>query len=147
MKRVLSSCVVLGAIIALTVIISGPALACSCAGKPTAQKLLKQSAAIFTGVVQKVRPRPGEKSMTTFGILEAFKGPPAGSQMQVLHPSGSSASCGVSFIPGRTYTISVYRGPGGEGFATSLCSTWMFSSKAGHSARLVSDMRKLRRQP
>lgn len=124
-------------------VLAGQAWACSCAGKPTAQDLLKQSAAIFTGVVQKVRPRPGEKSLTTFGILEAFKGPPAGSQMQVLHPSGSSASCGVSFIPGRTYTIAVYRRAGGENFATSLCSTWMFSPKAGLSAKLIRDMRKL----
>ncbi len=82
--------------------------------------------------------------MTTFGIVETFKGPAAGATVQVEHRSGSSASCGVRFKPGRTYTISVYPGQGGQGYATSQCSTWMFSPNVGLAQKLIAGMRRLK---
>ena len=132
--------------LAALILTASPALACSCRGKVTADSLLKYSAAVFTGVVYKVRPASSGQSLTTFGIVEAFKGPPAGATIRVLHRSGSTASCGVSFQPGRTYTLSVNMRPGMAEYTTSHCSTWMFNPNVGLRDRLIEGMRAIKRR-
>ena len=114
-----------------------PAFGCSCARNPTASGLLGQSAAVFTGTVEQSTPLPGDHSATTFRVTESFKGPRAGGTVRVVHRSGSSASCGVKFITGRSYTIAVQRD--GDDFTTSLCSTFMFGNEGGDA--LIREMR------
>ena len=124
---------------------AGPALACSCAPNPTAKRILDQSAAVFTGVAQENLRVPPDRSITTFRIVEPFKGTSAGDVVRVLHRSGSSASCGVKFTPGASYTLAAYRTETSPGLSTSLCSTWMFKPIVGLSRPLIEQMRALRK--
>lgn len=64
--------------------------------------------------------------MTTFTVTESFKGARVGSTVRVLHPSGSSASCGVQFAAGASYTLATYGERSGRELTATLCSTWMF---------------------
>lgn len=126
---------------------AGSAAACSCARNPTAAGLLETSASVFTATVADDREVGRNVSVTTFRITEAFKGPPAGATIKVIHPSGSSASCGVQFTVGESYTISTHEAePARHGAdqATTLCSTWMFLPHVGVSEKLIQDMRALR---
>ncbi len=116
-----------------------PALACSCARNPTAAGILQRAAAVFTGSVEQSTPLPGEHAATTFRVQESFKGPRAGGTVRVVHPSGSSASCGVKFSAGQSYTIAAQRD--GADYATSLCSVWMLGNESGDA--LIREMRAL----
>lgn len=131
---------------ALMMVMSGSAWACSCGGNETAQAILNSHSAVFTAVVHRVDPRPNGRSLTVFGIVEAFKGPPAGAQLRVLHPSRSSASCGVQFRPGYTYTLAAQQGSDGQGYSTSLCSVWMFGPNSRSRGKLLRDMRAMKRR-
>ena len=125
-----------------TLMLAAPVLACSCARNPTAEGLLRDSDAVFTGAVQDVRSIAPGVSITTFVVTESFKGPAAGATVQVRHPSGSSASCGVHFETGTSYTLAVYRGS--HGLAATLCSAWMFLPQVGLGPDLIARMRALR---
>jgi hypothetical protein len=122
-----------------------PALACSCARNPTAAGILASADAVFTAIVVHSEPAGKNISITTFRIVEAFKGPAAGSTVEVRHRSGPSASCGVKFAVGRSYTLAAHRV--GARLATTLCSTWMFLPQVGLSQGLIKDMRELRGPP
>ena len=131
--------------VALVLGAAAPALACSCARNPTAAGILSSAAAVFTATVIDTKPIGDNASVTTFRITETFKGPGVGSSVEVRHRSGSSASCGVQFTPGRSYTLAVHHG--GEDAATlttSLCSTWMFLPQVRLSQGLIDAMRALR---
>ncbi len=122
---------------------AGAAYACSCAPDPTAEGLLQDSAAVFTGVAQgSTQVAPGV-SVTTFRVTESFKGVAAGTTVRVRHRSGSSASCGVKFAPDTSYTLAAGRGDGSV-LSTSLCSTWMFLPQVGTGAALIDRLRALR---
>ena len=121
-----------------------PVLACSCARNPTAEGLLQDAAAIFTGVVQDSRSVAPGVSVTTFRVTEAFKGADQGAIVRVRHRSGSSASCGVQFARGTSYTLAAHAGGSEPGLSASLCSTWMFMPQVGLSAELIARMRSLR---
>jgi hypothetical protein len=106
------------------------ALACSCA-QPTAEGLMQSAPAVFTGVATtSVRATQGE-SITTFTVLEGFKGVRAGELVRVRHRSGSSASCGVQFAIGATHTLSTYREEVGTSLFASLCNTAIFRLREG----------------
>jgi hypothetical protein len=131
-------------LVAATVLPADAAWACSCARNPTAEGILQGATAVFTGVAgASLQVAPG-RSITTFTLSEAFKGAAAGTTLRVSHPSGSSASCGVTFRPGETHTLAAYRTEEAPGLATSLCSTWMFLPSVGIGADLISRMRVLR---
>lgn len=125
-----------------TVLLADPALACSCARNPTAEKILEGATAVFTGTVRQSVPATPGHSLTTFTVTESFKGVRAGSTVRVVHRSGSSASCGVKFAPGETRTLAAY-GESGQEFTTTLCSTWMFLPHVPISAGLIQRMRAL----
>lgn len=120
---------------------SGSALACSCPRDPTAQGILASAAAVFTGVVeQSVEVAPGQ-SVTTFRVTESFKDAVPGAAVDVSHPSGSSASCGVSFLAGKVYTLAANKGKTQRVLSTGLCSTWMFLPHVRLSKGLIEEMR------
>src|SRR5688572_22977047 len=99
-----------GCILACWMLALAPAAAyaCSCA-PPTAEGLLQSAPAVFTGVATgSVSATQGE-SITTFTVVEGFKGVRAGQVVRVRHRSGSSARCGTSFAVGATHTLSTYR--------------------------------------
>ena len=121
-----------------------PAFACSCARTPTAEGLLQDAAAVFTGIVEESRSVAPGVSVTTFRISESFKGAAAGTTVRVRHPSGSSASCGVKFERGASYTLSASRGDSDSALAATLCSTWMFAPQVGLGTALIERMRLLR---
>ncbi len=131
-------------LVASSLALADAAMACSCARNPTAESILGGAAAVFTGVARQSVPATGVRSITTFTVVESFKGAPAGATVRVLHPSGSSASCGVKFTPGQTYTLAAYRGTSEQSLTASLCSTWMFSPNVGIGADLVKRMREMR---
>ena len=120
------------------------ALACSCARNPTAEGLLQDAAAVFTGIAQESTAAGPGMSMTTFRVTEGFKGAEAGATVRVRHRSGPSASCGVRFARGTSYTLAAYSGGSEPGLSASLCSTWMFSTQVGLGNELIARMRSLR---
>jgi hypothetical protein len=121
-------------------------MACSCASKATAESVLDGAAAVFTGVVEDSVPASPGRSITTFKIVESFKGATVGASLRVLHLSGSPASCGVRFKPGQTYTLTTHRTDSDPGLTTSHCSTWMFEPQVGRSASIIQRLRELRGQ-
>lgn len=126
-----------------TAALADPALACSCARNPTAERILADATAVFTGTVRQSVPAAPGRSVTTFTVTESFKGARVGSTVRVAHPSGSSASCGVKFAPGETHTLAAYAAESGPELATALCSTWMFLPHVPISAGLIQQMRAL----
>jgi hypothetical protein len=126
-----------------TILLADPALACSCARNPTAEKILEGATAVFTGTVRQSVPATPGHSMTTFTVTESFKGVRAGSTVRVVHRSGSSASCGVKFAPGETRTLAAHGSESERELATTLCSTWMFLPHVPISAGLIQQMRAL----
>lgn len=127
-------------------LMTAPASACSCGGELTAASILARSSAVFTARVYSVRPVSARRSLTRFIITESFKGPPAASYMEVTHPHGSTASCGVRFQKGRSYTLMAHREPGTRAFTTSHCSSWMFRAGSDLGLRLINGMRAQRRR-
>jgi hypothetical protein len=122
-RAVIAACVI-------ELLAAANALACSCA-PPTAEGLMQSAPAIFTGAVtESVRATQGE-SITTFTVSEGFKGVRAGQSVRIRHRSGSSASCGVTFAVGRTYTLSTYREEVGTTLFANLCSTAFFITRDG----------------
>jgi len=115
------------------------ALACSCR-QPTADELLSSSAAIFTGVAQQSRPATQGEAVTTFRVVDGYKGVVPGQSVSVRHTSGSSASCGVRFESGQTYTLTTYREEIGTTLFANLCSVAVVRSPAGEEL-----LRRLRR--
>jgi len=118
--------------------------ACSCPRHPTAERMLNGSAAVFTGVAQSSVKAARTRSITTFRVIESFKGLAVSSTVRVLHPSGSSASCGVKFSVGKTYTLAVHHADTKPHLSTSLCSTWMFTPRVGLGPGLIRRMREIR---
>ena len=109
---------------------SGGALACSCQW-PTADELLRSSAAIFTGIAKESIPATQGESVTTFQVVNGYKGVPGGQPVRVRHKSGSPTACGVKFEAGQTYTVSTYREEIGTSLFANLCSVAVFNSPAG----------------
>jgi hypothetical protein len=128
----------------ITLAVVDQAEACSCRRNPTAKQILTSASAVFTGVVTGTRELSRGRSATTFRVTESFKGTSAGATVRILHPSGSSASCGVRFAPGSTHTLSAHGDRGARSLSATLCSTWMFQDGVGLGPRLIADMRRLR---
>ena len=128
----------------LTTTLADTARACSCARNPTAERILQGATTVFTGVARQSVRGAGGHSVTTFTVVESFKGAAAGATIRVLHPSGSSASCGVRFAPGETYTLAAHRAGSAPGLTATLCSTWMFSPSVGLGTGLIRRMREIR---
>jgi hypothetical protein len=108
----------------------GSALACSC-HFPTADELLRSSAAIFTGTAKESVPATQGESVTLFQVVNGYKGVASGQPVRIRHKSGSSASCGVKFEAGQSYTVSTYREEIGTTLFANLCSVAVFNSPAG----------------
>jgi hypothetical protein len=123
--------------------LADPALACSCARNPTAERILADATAVFTGTVRQSVPAAPGRSVTTFTVTESFKGTRVGATVRVVHPSGSPASCGVKFAPGETHTLAAHATQAGPELATTQCSTWMFMPQVPISAGLIQQMRAL----
>ena len=103
MRRVALTLFAFAALLAAT----GSVSACSCAPGPTAASILASSTVVFTATVADTKEIRKYVSVTTFRITESFKGPAAGATVKVLHPSGPSATCGVKFVAGQTYTLAL----------------------------------------
>jgi len=69
--------------------------------------------------------------VTTFQVVNGYKGVSGGQPVRIRHRSGSSASCGVRFEAGKTYTVSAYREEIGTSLFASLCSVAVFRSPGG----------------
>jgi hypothetical protein len=133
----------LGLLFVAMTVLAGKSLARSRARNPMADQILEDSAAVFTGAAQRSVPAGAGQSVTTFTVTEPFKGVTVGTAVGVLHPDGPSASCGVRFAPGDTYTLSASRVDADPGLAASLYSTWMFMPQVPISANLIRRMRAL----
>jgi hypothetical protein len=117
------------------------AFACSCA-PPTAEGLMQSAPAVFTGLASQSVPATQGESITTFTVVEGFKGVRAGELVRVRHRSGSSASCGVQFAIGATHTLSTYREEVGTSLFASLCNTAIFRTREGEQI-----IQRLRQMP
>jgi hypothetical protein len=106
------------------------ALACSCA-PATFEGLFQSAPAIFSGVATESVPATQGESVTTFTVVEGFKGVRAGQSVRVRHRSGSSASCGVRFALGQTHTLSTYREEVGTSLFANLCTVAVFRTRDG----------------
>src|SRR6187431_2945625 len=106
------------------------AFACSCP-PPDPEGLMRSAPAVFTGVATASVPATQGESITTFTVVEGFKGVRAGELVSVRHRSGSSASCGVQFALGAAHTLSTYREEVGTSLFASLCNTAIFRSREG----------------
>ena len=104
---------------------------------------MRSAPAIFTGVATESVPATQGESITTFVVLEGFKGVQAGETVRIRHRSGPSASCGVQFATGEAHTLSTFREEIGTTLFASLCSAWIFRSPAGEE--FIQDMRKFGR--
>jgi hypothetical protein len=118
------------------------AFACSCA-PPTVESLVQSAPAVFTGVATQSVPATQGESITTFTVVEGFKGVRAGERVRVRHRSGSSASCGVQFAVGATHTLSTYREEVGTSLFASLCNAAIF--RTGEGAQIIQRLRQLGR--
>lgn len=121
------------------------ASACSCGRHPTAQGILKYSAAVFLGVAQKSATAKPGYSITTFKVTEAFKGTTTGATVTVLHRRRSTGSCGVKFTRGESYTLAARFSENSRQLSTSRCSTWMFNTKFKFSTKFAAELRAARR--
>lgn len=118
------------------------ALACSCA-PATVEGLLQSAPAIFSGVATESVPATQGESITTFAVVEGFKGVRAGQSVRVRHRSGSSAGCGVRFALGETHTLSTYREEIGTSLFANLCSVMIFRTRSGE--QIIQRLRQLGR--
>jgi len=123
--------------------ITSNAKACSCR-QPIAKNILASSAVVFTGSVRKTKPVAANVHATTFVVTENFKGGRRGAVLTIRHRSGPSASCGVRFVLGRSYTVRA-TGRSKGGLTTSLCSVWSFLPHVRGSQRLISKLRNAKR--
>lgn len=128
-------------------LLSGAAQACSCAPTASAAAIRQSASAVFTGVALRSRRAAAGEAITTFKITESFKGPPAGATVQVRHPDGPSASCGVRFASGQTHTLSAVAAAPQRLLSANLCSVWMFLPHVGLSDKLIGELRALRDRP
>lgn len=126
---------------------SSQAAACSCQPNPSAGEILASASAVFSGIVEENTPAAEGQSVTIFRVTESFKGVSTGTTVRVRHPSGSSASCGVTFAPGEIRTLAAYRTGPGAPLTASLCSTWMFLPHVPLSKQLIEQMREMRLRP
>jgi hypothetical protein len=117
-------------LLGLLLLTATTALACSC-GTPTAEGLMSSAAAVFTGVATDSVSATYGQTVTTFKVIEGFKGALAGQSIRIRHGSGASASCGVKFKSGETHTVAAYKEQIGTTLFTSLCSVWIFRFPAG----------------
>ena len=86
------------------------------------------------------RPAQPGYSVTTFAVTESFKGVVKGTQVSVTHRSGLSASCGVQFSRGVTYTLTASDRDGA--LSANLCTTLRFRQEG--AAALIGRLRALR---
>lgn len=127
----------------VTTMATGGAMACSCAPVRSAERLMTNSTAIFTGVAESVRAAGPGRSVTTFRVVESFKGLKVGTRVEVVHRSGSPASCGVKFEVGERSTLAANRDDVDGMLSASSCSTWMFHPNVGSRERLINELRAL----
>lgn len=120
---------------------SSAALACSCERNPTAAGILAQHQMVFTGIARSSVAVGPQVSATTFEVTEGFKGIAAKATVVVRHPDGPSASCGVQFATGQSFTVAAQQAA--SGLSTTLCSTWMFLPHVGLRDGLLAEMRTL----
>lgn len=128
-------------------IASGQAMACSCQRDPTAEGILGSASTVLTGVVEDDKAVAPGQSLTTFRVTESFKGTTRGATVRIKHPSGPSPSCGVTFSPGKVYTLAASQTDAVGELSTSLCLTWMFLPHVGLSKGLIERMREMRERP
>lgn len=102
---------------------SAPARFCDCAGPMTDAEAVRSSAVTFEGRPLRsrlVRQGDGrEIRIFTFAVTRVRKGAP-GRTVEV-ETASSSTACGMSFPPGRTYTVYAYRDPSGR-LTTDICA-------------------------
>ena len=101
------------------------------------------SEAIFTGVAERSIISGSNRSVTTFRVVEGFKGASPGDRLQVSHRTGPSAACGLDFADGQTVTLAAQRDASTAALITSVCSTWMFLPQVGMADRLIQELRAL----
>jgi len=102
-----------------------PAHACSCAEAPAPEIALRESDAVFSGIVLSVREtRNGvvrssaDPVEVTFRVTEVWKG--IGTDKVTVRTAASTASCGFGFVEGMPYIV--YARETNLGLSTGLCT-------------------------
>lgn len=102
-----------------------PAHACSCASVPPPETALRESDAVFSGIVLSVREtRAGvvrssaDPVEVTFRVTEVWKG--VGTDRVTVRTAASTASCGFGFVEGMPYIV--YARETNLGLSTGLCT-------------------------
>lgn len=119
------------------------ALACQCKGRDHSPSAILASAdVLFYGVA--VSEQPGNQApsvVTTFKVVNGFKGIKPGKTVKVAHRKGRPASCGIVFEIGSSYLVRA-SGKIPELF-TSRCS---MLGLLGADAKLIDQFKKLSRK-
>lgn len=129
------------AAVALALLLSPHAAqACKCKVRDRSPPVILASAEVlFNGVV--ISERAGNETpiaITTFKVVDGFKGVKAGEKVDVSHRKGRSASCGVTFEVGRSYVVNAFgKNPN---LATSRCS---MLGLLGADEQLIGEFKKL----
>lgn len=129
--------------VVVAIFLPGGAQACSCAPGVSAERLMADAEVVFTGAAERSNASGPNEGVTTFRVIESFKGTSPGERLQVSHRTGAPASCGLDFADGQTFTLAARRDPATAALVTSVCSTWMFLPQVGMADRLVREMRAL----
>jgi hypothetical protein len=135
----------LGLALVITATGTNGVLGCSCSRSVSAVDIMADATAVFTGVAERTRPDGDNRSITTFKVIESFKGASRGARVEVSHRSGSPASCGVRFDIGATHTLSAHWSEEAGMLTASSCSCWMFFPHVGMRDQLLKEMRALAR--
>lgn len=110
------------AIIAIALLATSTAYACSCGLIPDSVSAARTADAVFSGRIERIQSRRstfGPDLAVTFAVERSWKGKVTPSE--IVATAGATASCGFPFEKGRTYLVFAARLRNGS-LMTSLCS-------------------------
>ena len=107
------------------------ASACDCPPVPkTVEQFLQSANVVFIGVATRSVPTASYNGVfdrvTTFRVVEAFKGVRAGQTLRVRHNRYENANCGLDYVRGEVYPVAA--GHPSNDARTLLTSTCDFAS-------------------
>lgn len=97
------------------------AFTCSCGPDRSVAEKMKNSAVVFSGVVESVTGGGWRDKVANFKVKKNWKGLDQQERVSVTTRS-ISASCGYAFLPGKTYLVFAHRAAPGASLSTTLCS-------------------------
>src|SRR5688572_10712009 len=120
---------IVAAVSVLQAFLVGTVLACQCGHGGTPEGLLQSNDAVFVGVAMRTVAVAAEEFVTTFVVVEGFKGVRAVQSVRVRHRE-KSESCGVRFE-----TYGIYRSRPIDSGAGAACRR--LSVRLGASTKSV----------